>query len=121
MRRVAKGQTRSLLEILTEAWESSGKKPKELDIPKPPEEMRYLLNLFWELKRSSEPVQWHELESWQRMTGQQLEQGEISLLMQLDDTHTRVINTEVTESEANAVLKHETQARLRAVLRAAGK
>lgn len=121
LRRVPEKETRSLREILNGAWESSGKKPPQLDIPAPPEGMGYLLGLYWECKRSAEPIQWHEMEAWLRLTGRDLEPDEIQTLMQLDNVHCRVSREPVSEGEANAALKHEVKARLRAALRGAGK
>jgi len=118
---VPEGDNRSLREILEAAWKSSGKKPAQLDIKPPPDGLDYLIGLFWECKRSAEPIAWSEMESWLRMTGRSLEPGEVQALMQLDNVHVRVMREPVSEEEASAVMKHEVKARLRAALRAASK
>lgn len=115
------GETRSLKEILTGAWESSGKKPSQLDTPPVPEGMGYLLGLYWECKRSAEPIAWSEIESWMRVTGRELEHSELQLLVSLDNVYVQASREPVSESEASSALKHEVKARLRAALRSAGK
>lgn len=115
------GEKRSLREILESAWKSSGKKPPQLDINPAPDGLEYLIGLYWECKRSAEPIAWSEMESWLRMTGKTLEPAEIQTLMQLDNVHHRVTREPVSEEEASAVMKHEVKARLRAALRAASK
>lgn len=115
------GETRSLKEILAGAWEKSGKKPAQLDIPPIPEGMGYLLGLYWECKRSAEPIAWSEIESWLRLTGRDLEQCELQLLVSLDNAYVQASREPVSESEAAVALKHEVKARLRVALRSASK
>lgn len=106
---------------MTEAWQKSGRKPPQLDIPPIPEGFGYLLGLYWECKRSAGPMAWSEIESWLRLTGRELEQCEIQILVQLDNVYVQESSAPVSEGEASAALKYEVKARLRSALRAASK
>lgn len=80
-----------------------------------------MLGLYWECKRSAEPIAWSEIESWLRLTGRELEPCEIRLLVELDNTYVQASSAPVSEAESNAAKKHEVKARLRSALRAASK
>lgn len=67
-------------------------KPRELDIPAMPEGMEYLVGLFWELKRTGDPMTWQELDAWARVMDHQLEPEEARVLMRMDSIHCRVMN-----------------------------
>lgn len=67
-------------------------KPRELDIPAMPEGMEYLAGLFWELKRTGDPMTWQELDAWARVMDHQLEPEEARVLMRMDSIHCRVAN-----------------------------
>ena len=70
----------------------TGHKPRELDIPAMPEGMGYLAGLFWELKRTSDPLTWQEMDAWTRMMDRQIEPEEARALMKMDGIHCRVMN-----------------------------
>lgn len=90
LRVVAPGSQASVREHLTKVWEQTGHKPKELDIPEAPAGMGYLVGLYWDCKRTSDPISYAEMEAWTRLTGQALEPDEVWCLMRLDDAHCRV-------------------------------
>jgi len=91
LRVVAPGSQASVKEHLTKVWQQTGHKPKELDIAPAPEGMGYLVGLFWDCKRSAEPLTYGEIESWSRLTGQTLDPDEVWCLMRLDDAHGRAV------------------------------
>lgn len=90
LRLTPQGSQASLREHLTKIWEQTGHKPKELEIPPAPDGLGYLMRLFWDCKRTAEPLTYGEVESWSRLTGQTLEPEEVWCLMRLDDAHGRV-------------------------------
>jgi len=77
---------------LTRVWKLTGHKPRELDIPPMPEGMDYLAGLYWECKRTSEPLTWLEMQAWTRLMDRQLEPEELRALMRMDTIHYRVIH-----------------------------
>jgi phage portal protein BeeE len=57
-----------------------------------PEGMGYLAGLYWELKRTSDPLTWQEMDAWTRMMDRQIEPEEARVLMKMDGIHCRVMN-----------------------------
>ncbi len=57
-----------------------------------PEGMAYLAGLFWECKRTSDPLTWQEMEAWTRMMDRQLEPEEARALMKMDAIQCRVMS-----------------------------
>jgi hypothetical protein len=70
----------------------TGHKPRELDIPEMPEGMAYLAGLFWELKRTSDPLTWQEMDAWARMMDREVEPEEARALMKMDSIYSRVMS-----------------------------
>ncbi|MCQ9423484.1 hypothetical protein NRB16_08110 [Pseudomonas sp. LJDD11] len=68
----------------------TGHKPRELDVPPMPEGMEYLVGLFWECKRTSDPLLWSELEAWSRLMDRYLEPEEYRALMRMDSIQCKV-------------------------------
>jgi hypothetical protein len=54
--------------------------------------MDYLAGLYWECKRTSEPLTWLEMQAWTRLMDRQLEPEELRALMRMDTIHYRVIH-----------------------------
>ena len=54
--------------------------------------MGYLAGLYWELKRTSDPLTWQEMDAWTRMMHRQIEPEEARVLMKMDGIHCQVMN-----------------------------
>lgn len=52
--------------------------------------MEYLPGLFWECKRTSEPLTWQELQAWSRLMDRKLDPEEYRALMKMDAIQCRV-------------------------------
>lgn len=57
-----------------------------------PEDMGYLAGLNWELKRTSDPLTWQEMDAWTRMMHRQIEPEEARVLMKMGGIHCQVMN-----------------------------
>lgn len=97
-------------------WEQTKRKPLELDIPEPPEGMAYLIDLYWECKRTGDPIGWVDMDAWLRLTGRQLEPCEIQALVQLDNIQVRTAREPMTDEETATANRYSLKARLRAAL-----
>ena len=70
----------------------TGHKPRELDVPEMPDGMAYLVGLFWELKRTADPLTWQEMDAWARMMDREVEPEEARALMKMDGIYSRVMS-----------------------------
>ncbi|WP_236225547.1 phage tail assembly chaperone [Pseudomonas pseudonitroreducens] len=70
----------------------TGDPPKELQTPEIPQELAYLWPLFFEIRRTSEPLTYTELRSWCDLKRISLEPLEVDVLMRLDSITHRVRN-----------------------------
>ena len=77
-----------------------------------------MLALYWECKRTADPIGWADMDAWLRLTGRVLEPAEIQTLIQLDNIQVRVSREPMTDQEVSAVTKYSMKTRLRAALRA---
>ncbi|MCO8160718.1 hypothetical protein NJC38_00885 [Pseudomonas sp. 21LCFQ010] len=75
---------------MNRVWSLTGHKPRELQIPPLPAGMEYLPGLFWECKRTSEPLTWQELQAWSRLMDRKLDPEEYRALMKMDAIQCRV-------------------------------
>ena len=69
----------------------TGHKPRELDIQPMPDGMSYLVGLFWELKRTADPLTWQELDAWMRVMDRPVDPEEARVLMRMDSIYGRVM------------------------------
>ncbi|WP_441295852.1 phage tail assembly chaperone [Pseudomonas sp. NBRC 111135] len=67
-----------------------GEQPPELQTPPIPDELAYLLGVFFQIRRSPDPLTYTELRNWSLMTHQELEPLEVEAIMRLDAIATKV-------------------------------
>ena len=77
---------------LLKAWESTGRKPKELqDQPALPPPLRHLWKWFVEI-HTSEVLTFTEIKSWSELTQIKLTPLEVGVLRKLDSIYWEVVN-----------------------------
>ena len=81
-------------EHLEQIAESTGKEPKELEMPPFPELYDELWDLFWEI-RIGEPLTYQELSAYQQLSGETLTPWEIEQLRFMD----AVVRDEISRLE----------------------
>lgn len=62
--------------------------------PPIPEELEYLLGIFFQIRRSPDPLTYTELRNWSLMTHQELDPLEVEAIMRLDAIATKVRNND---------------------------
>lgn len=76
--------------MLERVEKKTGRRPAGLNVVPVPEGMHYLIDMFWDLKRSQQPVTYQEIEAWARLCQGRLEPQEVRLLMALDGVVAKV-------------------------------
>lgn len=69
---------------------ATGDQPKELQIPPAPAELAYILPIFFEIRRSPEPLTYTELRNWCDLKRISLDPMEVDVIMRLDTITLRV-------------------------------
>ena len=75
----------TLGEVLQRQWKRSGVKPEALKLPEVPDEFAYLWQWYFEVKRTSAPITWEELQSWSRITATPICGRDAQALIKIDD------------------------------------
>jgi hypothetical protein len=87
-----KGATGSKRDHYQKAWDATGVKPKELELPEFPETMRYIWKCYESLRRGRQycefgllPFCWSDIKSWAELMGEMLTPNDVDILKQIDD------------------------------------
>jgi hypothetical protein len=67
-------------------WKARKKKPVELEIPEPPDELRYLLEWHGKM-RGREALTFSEIESWCKLMATRLTPFEVEAIRRLDSIY----------------------------------
>lgn len=82
------GTNQTLAESLKIVAEKKKVNPETLyKLPKCNEKILYLIEWFYDLKKSPEPITYSEIESWSRLTKQKVTPNEVDAIMKLDLQH----------------------------------
>lgn len=88
MNKLVDGTDKTHKQNLNQVAKSKKVKPETLyKLPKVPDEIKYLLNWFYELKKTSDPITYSEVKAWNELTGNNATPDEVSVLMRIDLTY----------------------------------